>query len=237
MTHQLSQKTLAIVCDWDGTLVDGEKMVTAAYNAMLERMGDARAGYWTDADTRDQNGRNPDDIWNDTSLWFNEGAAYRRTFYQEYESLQEKHPELLTVKEGAKELLNMLRETYPQARLILLAAKGEDRLIREAQVKGFEDQFDFILGSRDGASDNKPKIEAFDRAVQGLTIKDRVAEVFHIGDNPKVDTTFPQQWGASYTVIDKSDPMALVKLRAELSRVNLGAHETPTQESMAHTHD
>lgn len=59
----------------------------------------------------------------------------------------------------------------------------------ELEVKTFKLKglVDIVIGSRMDSLDNKPQPEMFERAVEGLTIKNPAEEVLHIGDNPRVD--------------------------------------------------
>ena len=61
--------------------------------------------------------------------------------------------------------------------------------------------------------------EMFERAVEGLTIKNPAEEVLHIGDNPRVDPSFAGAYGASSILVadtSSADAASLTELLTKL---------------------
>lgn len=223
---QLPKTVKCVIFDLDGTLADFEDRVHSAYLAAFKGIGSEKANTWRVEDTRGQNGRNPDDIWNDSGIWgFNyfrdrygetqpipRGQTAKKLFYQAYEALPSTNPEVCKncLFKGATEAINAAR--MEGVRVVLLAAKTEHLLKEEAKALGIDSLFDAIYGATDDTLMNKPNAGALDRAVQGLDIKDRT-QVIHIGDNLLKDTVFAKTWGATSVIVQpKEDKMALYAL-------------------------
>jgi FMN phosphatase YigB (HAD superfamily) len=161
------------------------------------------------------------------------GGEAQEIFYQIYPGLQQGNPELvanferisntklnpLTVYDSAKEVVAVIKKQLPQTRVVLLGAKSEDLLKKEVAESGFEGLFDAVLGNTGNPITDKPNKGAFDRAVQGLSIVDKMTDVLYVGDNPKNDTAFADSWGAGIKIVQpKKDKTALYALRAEFER-------------------
>ena len=229
----MKQAPKCIIFDWDGTLVGCEQLVHATYVLTLDKLGDKKASAWTPEDTHAQNGRTRAEIFSNQAIWGTQGKKAEEIFYQIYPRLQQGEAEIqsyyekisgqklkpLTVYDGAKELIESMRQQFPHARLVLLGAKSQDLLDKEVVQTGFDGLFDAVLGNIGNPITDKPNKGAFDRAVNGLTITDRTKQVLYIGDNPKNDTVFANSWGASVTIVQpKKDKMALYMLKTQFEQ-------------------
>ena len=229
----MKQAPKCIIFDWDGTLVGCEQLVHATYVLTLDKLGDKKASTWMPEDTHAQNGKARAEIFSNVDIWGEKGAEAQEIFYQIYPRLQQGDKELvgkyecisntklnpLTVYDSAKEVVEVIKKQLPQTRIVLLGAKSEDLLKKEVLESGFEGLFDAVLGNTGNPITDKPNKGAFDRAVQGLSITDKTADVLYIGDNPENDTAFADSWGAGIKIIQpKKDKTALYVLRAEFER-------------------
>lgn len=229
----MTQFPKCIIFDWDGTLVGCEQLVHATYVLTLDKLGNKKASDWTEENTHAQNGKSRAEIFSNTAIWGDKGSEAQEIFYQIYPRLQQGDPQLighfehisgtgltpLVVFDGSKDIVIDLKKRMPQTRFVLLGAKSEALLKKEVAKAGFEGVFDAVLGNIGNPITDKPNKGAFDRAVQGLTITDKKADVLYIGDNPQSDTAFAKSWGADIKIIQpKKDKMALYTLRSELEK-------------------
>ncbi len=206
----------SIVFDWDGTLVTAEPMVHEAYIATFNSLQDNRN--WTLADTHALNGEDPNKIFANEALWGENGDKARELFYAHYHRLKEERPELFELKEGAVELLKFLKETYPNVKIVLLAAKTESILVDEVTKQGLSGYFDAIIGKTDEGP-NKPDKKVFDRAMKQINVEiiDPQLEVLHIADNPQKDEAFARDYGAASIIVHETAQVKdLCQLREDL---------------------
>ncbi|MBR5130044.1 MAG: HAD family hydrolase [Alphaproteobacteria bacterium] len=229
----MKQVPKCIIFDWDGTLVGCEQLVHAAYVLTLDKLEDKKASSWTPEQTHAQNGKTRAEIFENADIWGEKGGKAQEIFYHIYPRLQQGDKQLvgrfecisgttlnpLTVFEGAKEVVLSLKRQMPKTRIVLLGAKTQELLEKEVQEAGFEGLFDAVLGNTGNPITDKPNKGAFDRAVQGLSIADKTADVLYVGDNPQNDTAFANAWGADIKIVQpKKDKTVLYVLKSEFEQ-------------------
>lgn len=223
--EQLPKNIKCVIFDLDGTLAGFENRVHAAYLAAFQEIGSKKVNTWTLKDTRAQNGRAPDAIFKDEEIWGRWeyvgicntyshflGDEAKKAFYKAYNAQPETHPELCSsgLYEGAVEAITAAQKSG--ARVVLLGAKTESILKKEAEVLGIASYFDALQGATGDEKTDKPAAGAFDRAVEGLNITDK-KQVVYVGDNPKKDPAFAKSWGATSVIVQpEQDKTALKSL-------------------------
>lgn len=213
---KLELRPLCICLDWDGTLVDCKEMIHYAYMETMEQLGINKN--WSFEDTCRQNGRSPQNIFQDNYLWKGKEAQAKEIFYQEISCLKKEFPDLLQLKPGAKELLQKLRNIPSCPRIVLIANKTHDLLVKEVISCELIENFDRIIGSQHNTENDKPSPRTFERAVEGLNIINPGVEVIHIGDNPNVDPQFAANYGA-ISLLVADTPKANAKTLMELAEM------------------
>lgn len=213
-----------IVMDWDGTLVTAEPMVHAAYVCTFKSLKSNVK--WNKADTHARNGEDPNRIFSDVSLWGAQGEKARTLFYAHYRKLAARRPDLLQLKEGTEEFLQYLKQSFPDVKLVLLAAKTQSILADEARKFNLHGYFDAIVGKTD-TGPNKPDVKVFDRIADelGISVTDVHREVMHIGDNPQKDEAFARSYGAMSVIVNEKEAVKdLHQLRREIESVKVLTH-------------
>lgn len=233
MTQTFPRKLKMIVMDWDGTLVTAEPMVHAAYVCTFKSLKSNMK--WSRADTHARNGEDPNRIFSDESLWGNQGEKARAIFYAHYRKLAARRPDLLQLKEGTEAFLQFLKQSFPDVKLVLLAAKTQSILAEETRKFNLNGYFDAIVGKTDEGP-NKPDIKVFGRILGelGITVTDVCQEVMHIGDNPQKDEAFARAYGAMSVIVnEKGSIKDLHQLRQEIESVKVLTH--PCFQDISHT--
>ena len=173
-----------VVINWDGTLVSSAAMIHQAYLKTMQAL--QIHPEWSPEDTMRQNGRPPVEIFNDAGIWGSKaiGSVAKDFFYRGLEDIRKTKPELLRLKDGALDLLNWFANHPAFPRIVICGNKTQSILELEVKTFKLKGLVDIVIGSRMDSLDNKPQPEMFERAVEGLTIKNPAEEVLHIGDNP-----------------------------------------------------
>lgn len=203
---ELFKNAKCICIDWDGTIVSAAPIVHAAYVATMSQLG--IHPNWSETDTRQQNGRLPQSIFNDTSIWGNKGQEAKAIFYPELARIKAENPELLDYMPGALEFLEYLHDLPSRPKIVLIANKTQHILNEEVKLLGLDFAFDMIIGSTEKSLECKPYPAVFERATLDLDIQDRKKDVIHIGDNPEKDNEFANNYGATSIIINDVDSTA-----------------------------
>ena len=188
-----------VVINWDGTLVSSAAMIHQAYLKTMQAL----------------------QIHPDAGIWGSKaiGSVAKDFFYRGLEDIRKTKPELLRLKDGALDLLNWFANHPAFPRIVICGNKTQSILELEVKTFKLKGLVDIVIGSRMDSLDNKPQPEMFERAVEGLTIKNPAEEVLHIGDNPRVDPSFAGAYGASSILVadtSSADAASLTELLTKL---------------------
>lgn len=209
-----------VVINWDGTLVSSAAMINQAYLKTMQAL--QIHPEWSPEDTMRQNGRPPVEIFNDAGIWGSKaiGSVAKDFFYRGLEDIRKTKPELLRLKDGALDLLNWFANHPSFPRIVICGNKTQSILELEVKTFKLKGLVDIVIGSRMDSLDNKPQPEMFERAVEGLTIKNPAEEVLHIGDNPRVDPSFAGAYGASSILVADTSSADAASLTELLTKLN-----------------
>lgn len=152
-------RPLAIVFDWDNTLVDTFPTIHAAMNATLTAMGQAN---WTLAETHEQARQSLRDHF---PVLFGERWQEAREIF--YAAFRRVHLEQIAPMDGAGETLRRLHGSGLP--LAVVSNKTGQYLRREAVHLGWDRYFTCLVGANDAAKD-KPSREPLDRALASIGI-------------------------------------------------------------------
>lgn len=168
-------KTKVIIIGWDNVLINTTSNITAAYRAAFRAIGSSLAEVWTAADTLNRLGKSPQSVWENKQLWGEQAETARQAYYECYANLK------LQPDKSARSLLLQIKENlFPEAAIVVLTAKTQSILIREAEDTGFLRYFDRLVGSVGNPQLDKPAKGCFERAIEGFGVI-RPDEVLYIG--------------------------------------------------------
>jgi phosphoglycolate phosphatase len=167
-------RPLAIIFDWDNTLVDTWPVIHDSMNTTLERMG---CPLWSIDETKERVRRSLREAFPD--LFGDQWEIARDVFYERFKKI---HLERLEVLIGAENLLKTLhaKNIY----LGVVSNKSGDNLRREADHLDWSRYFGQVVGAMDATKD-KPAIEPVIMALAGSEIR-LGSDVWFVGDT-KID--------------------------------------------------
>lgn len=203
---KIFENAKCICIDWDGTLVSTSAIIHKAYVLTMSQLGIHPD--WSEADTLRQNGRLPQSIFEDTSIWGEKGLEAKLIFYSNLAIIKGSKPELLNYMPGALDFLQYLHDLPNRPKIVLIANKTQPILNEEVQSMGLEFAFDMVIGATETPEECKPYPAAFERATFDLVIQNRKTDVIHIGDNPSKDNEFANNYGATSIIINDVDSTA-----------------------------
>jgi phosphoglycolate phosphatase len=173
----------AILFDWDNTLVDTWPCISRATNITLEAMGHTP---WTPAEIR---ARVAGSLRDTFPVIYGERWEKAREIY--YSSFADIHLEMLTVCDGAEE---MLHEAAKAGIYLVVSNKTGKYLRAEANHLGWTSLFGRLVGAQDAARD-KPSPDPVHLALSGSNIQ-AGRDVWLVGDAP-IDVICGQSAGCS----------------------------------------
>ncbi|MGE5146648.1 MAG: HAD family hydrolase [Candidatus Eiseniibacteriota bacterium] len=168
----LADSPLALLFDWDNTLVDNWGSIVDAMNVTLTAMGHKP---WNEAEARRRIRRSMRETF---PLLFGDGwTEAQRIFYERFEAA---HLNALRPLPGADAML----ERFKTEGLYLgvVSNKRGDLLRREVTHLGWDRYFSRLIGAGDAPQD-KPAVAPVDMALEGSGIE-RGPAVWFVGDSP-----------------------------------------------------
>lgn len=186
-------RPLAVLFDWDNTLVDNWGVIREAMNATLTAFGQAP---WSLEETRRRVAKSARDGF--PGLF---GARWREAQALFYERFTERHLEALAPIDGAEPMLAWLKGAGIY--LGVVSNKRGDLLRREAGQLGWQDYFGRIVGAADAAED-KPAVAPVELALAGSGIA-RGPAVWFVGDGA-IDLECARNAGCTAVLIGKGRP-------------------------------
>lgn len=159
-----------IIFDWDNTLVDSWGCIRAALNGTLVAMGHAE---WSMEQFRSRIALSLRDSF--PGLFGERWREARDIFYKAFEEV---HLDLLRPLPGAGEMLSALKGRG--VRLSVVSNKNGNYLRQEAELLGWHDLFDRLVGAHDAPRDKPaPAPVVMAREAMGCAPED---EIWFVGD-------------------------------------------------------
>jgi phosphoglycolate phosphatase len=160
-------KPLAVLFDWDNTLVDNWGAIHGAINAALREFG---LPEWTLAESHARVRRSLRESF--PEIFGDEWERARAVFYKAFE---DGHLDALKICDGAGELLDAM-----DVPLAVVSNKQGKLLRREADHLGWTPKFHRLVGAGDAPRD-KPDPAPFEMALDGLALQPGPG-VWYLGD-------------------------------------------------------
>jgi len=187
-------RPVAVLFDWDGTLVDSWPTIHESMNRTLEAMGHER---WSFDQTLVRVRRSLREAFPD--LFGDRWQEARDVFYGHYRAV---HLEKLEVMEAAEDLLRAIAERG--IHLGVVSNKSGEHLRRESTHLGWDGYFGAnLVGATDAARD-KPAIDPVIMALQGSGAAPG-ASVWFVGDT-WIDMACARNAGCVAILIGDKDP-------------------------------
>lgn len=162
---------VAVILDWDNTLIDSWTVIREALNHTLVTYG---LEPWSLEETRQRVQKSMKDSF--PGLFGDQWEEAGKVFYDRFEAL---HTEHLTPLPGAESLLAMLHERG--VHIGIVSNKKGPLLRRESEILGWNRFLAQVIGAGD-APEDKPAPHPVDLAMVGSGIDDRAA-VWFAGDS------------------------------------------------------
>jgi len=167
-----TERPLALLFDWDNTLVDNWGSIVDAMNVTLVTMGHRP---WSAVEARQRIRRSMRETF--PLLFGDRWTEAQRVFYERFEAA---HLNALKPLPGADAMLE--RFTAEGLYLGVVSNKRGDLLRREAAHLGWDRHFGRLVGAGDAPQD-KPAVAPVDMALEGSGIE-RGPLVWFVGDSP-----------------------------------------------------
>jgi phosphoglycolate phosphatase len=167
-----TERPLALLFDWDNTLVDNWGSIVDAMNVTLVTMGHRP---WSAVEARQRIRRSMRETF--PLLFGDRWTEAQRVFYERFEAA---HLNALQPLPGADAMLE--RFTADGLYLGVVSNKRGDLLRREAAHLGWDRHFGRLVGAGDAPQD-KPAVAPVDMALEGSGIE-RGPLVWFVGDSP-----------------------------------------------------
>jgi len=213
----------AVLFDWDGTLIDNWEAIVAGINQALSAFDKPT---WNRDEAMDRISASQRDSF--PKLFGDDWQQARDIFYAGFAA---EHLNLLTVLDGARELLDAAAGV-PMA---LVSNKNGDFLRKEAEYLGWTPRFRTLVGATDAVAD-KPDPAPVHLALQGSGIA-ASPHVWFVGDSG-IDLKTARAAGCTAIVVRHAaaSPAPLPQgLTPDLTVASLGALQETLAASLRHT--
>ena len=184
---------VAVIFDWDNTLVDTWPVIHDSMNVTLKRMD---CPLWSIEETKKQVSRSLRESFPD--IFGERWKIARDVFYERFKKI---HLERLEVLPGAEVLLESL--SNKGIYLGVVSNKSGENLRREAGHLGWDKYFSQIIGAMDAVED-KPSIKPVEMVLKGSGIE-LDQKVWFVGDT-KIDMECAYNAGCYPILINQKPP-------------------------------
>ncbi len=187
MTHP--SKNIALLFDWDGTLVDTIHVLTKAYNDVFVHFN---MPTWTIEDGKKRIRTSSRETF---PQMFGDRTDEALQIY--YASVEKNHLEHLHKMEGVEEFLaHMQKFGIPMG---VISNKRDSYLKKEVEYLGWGDYFTALVGAGRAGKD-KPAPEAMTIAINEMALPSANLELWYVGDT-ETDMEFAANFGCKKAFI------------------------------------
>lgn len=187
------QRPVAVVFDWDNTLIDSWGALIGALNHTLEAMGQAP---WPEAEARRRIGRSLREAFPEL---FGDRWEEARDIY--YAAFAERHLDGLRALDGAAGVLEVLEQHRVPCSVV--SNKTPGFLHKEAERLGWRERFHRLIGAGDAPHD-KPAVDPVHHALAGSGVAPG-PDVWFVGDSA-VDMACAHAAGCLPVLVNPADP-------------------------------
>lgn len=198
----------AVFFDWDGTLVDSLGILISAHNHVRAAHG---LKLWSEEEFFGSVTYSSRELY---PIIYGDKSDEAQAML--YDFIKDNHLQYLSTMDGAKEILDMLREmSIPMA---VISNKRNDILVREVEALGWQDYFGVYIGAGVAIKD-KPSGAPILHALANHPAKPKLEELLYVGDTEtdlrtcadiKCDCAYIRQEGRSAELIDTYKPLIVV---------------------------